>query len=312
LTGLAMLLNARGAFADASALLDRAERLSPGNPDVFVARAQGFRLSGHPLEAEASYARARTLSPNDSDIEQGLEHMRRLNRHRVEASFYTETVTQSAAGAHAADVNVDLRATEHVRFQARMQAHTRVSQNEARAGGGVEWRLRPGITVRGSSLVGPGADVIARSDTLGEIEHARGPLEVAVGLRYMTFATADVWIAAPAGTLWLNDRTAVTLRYYGSRTAFRARPPVHNHSGALRLRHQIHPRIWLDTAYSRGFESFEQLSTDRLGLFRADTVSGGVLCHLPGLQSLAANVDYQRRSDERTMVRVTAAVTHRF
>jgi YaiO family outer membrane protein len=307
-----MLLNTHGAFEEASALLDRAERLSPANPDVFAARAQGLRLLGRLLEAEAYYARARRLSPNDPDIRQGLEQVRRFNRHRVEASFYTETLTESGVGAHATDVNLDLRGTERLRFNVRVQAHTRASQNEARTGGGMEWRLRPGMTIRGSSLIGPGAEFIARSDTLGEIERARGPFELALGIRYMTFATADVRIVAPAGTLWLNDRTAVTLRYYFSSTAFQERAAASQHSGAFRFRYNIRPRIWLDTAYSRGFENFEQLSTERLGLFRADTISGGVLGHLPGLQSLAATLEYQRRNDDRTMVRVTASVVHRF
>jgi Flp pilus assembly protein TadD len=310
--GLAVVLNARGAFEEASALLDRAEGLAPQSSEMLSARAQGCWLSGRASMAEAYYARALALTPSDSDIQRGLESTRRINRHRVEASFFAETPAQTASGAHGADVNIDLRATDRLRVNARMQAQTHAAQNDARAGGGLEWRLRRDVTLRGSTLIGPGADIIARSDTVGEVEYLRGRLESAFGVRHMSFPTADVWIVAPAGTLWLTDRAAVTIRYYRSTTAFASRPVVGTHAGAVRLRYSVHPRLWLDTTYSRGFERFEQLSTDALGVFRADTFSGAVLYHLPRLQSLSAGIDYQRRHDGQILVRVRAAVVHRF
>jgi YaiO family outer membrane protein len=311
LTGLASLLDMRGAHEEASALLDRAEQIAPGSVDVLTARAQHLRLAGRSSEAESYYNRAGVLRPEDADIRQSLEQIRRINRHRIEASLFTE----GAAGttrANAADVALDVRGTDRIRYHARFQAQTRFGQHEARAGGGIEWRARPDLTVRGSSLIGPGADIIARSDTSGALEHVRGRFESVLGIRYMAFQGARVWIFAPGGTFWMNDRTAVSARYYGSATAFGERPSVANHSGTVRLRLNVSPRVWLDTGYSRGVESFEQLSADRLGQFRADTVSGGVLYHLPGLQSLWTTLEYQRRSDDRTMVRLSAGVVHRF
>lgn len=310
--GLAVLLNARGAFEASSALLDRAEAFAPQSPEILSARAQGCWLSGRASEAEVYYARALALAPGDSDIQRGLESTRRINRHRVEASFFSETPGRAASGAHGADVNIDLRATDRLRVNARIQAQTHVAQNDARAGGGLEWRLRRDVTLRGSTLIGPGADIIARSDTVGEVEYLRGRLESVFGVRQLSFTTADVWIVAPSGTFWVTDRAAVSVRYYRSTTAFAGRPAVGTHAGALRLRYSVHPRLWLDTTYSRGFERFEQLSTDALGVFRADTFSGAVLYHLPGLQSLSAGVDYQHRHDGQIRVRVAAAVVHRF
>jgi tetratricopeptide (TPR) repeat protein len=310
--GLAGVLNARGAFEEASALLDRAEVLAPQSAEMLSARAQGCWLSGRALEAEAYYARALALTPGDSDIQRGLESTRRINRHRVEASFFAETAARSASGANGADVNIDFRATDRLRVNARMQAQSHVAQNDARAGGGLEWRLRRDVTLRGSTLIGPGADIIARSDTVGEVEYLRGRLETALGVRHMSFTTADVWVVAPSGTFWLTDRAAVSIRYYRSTTAFAGRPVVGTHAGAVRVRYSVHPRVWLDTAYSRGFERFEQLSADALGVFRADTFSGAVLYHLPRLQSLSAGIDYQRRHNGQILVRVGAAVVHRF
>lgn len=312
LTGLAVLLNARGAYEEASALLDRAEQLAPQSPEMLSARAQGCWLSGRASEAEAYYARALALTPSDSDIQRGLEAVRRVNRHRVEASFFTETPASSSSGAHGADLNIDLRATDRVRVNARMQAQRHVAQNDVRAGGGLEWRLRGDVTLRGSTLIGPGADIIARSDTVGEIDYLRGRLESVFGVRHLSFTTAEVWIFAPSGTLWLSDRAAVSIRYYRSTTAFAGRTGGGTNAGSVRLRYSVHPRVWLETTYSRGFERFEQLSTEALGVFRADTLSGAMLYHLPRLQSLSAGIDYQRRHDGQILIRVAAAVIQRF
>jgi Flp pilus assembly protein TadD len=311
LVGLAGVLNARGAYAEASELLDRAERLGPENADVLATRAQGLRLAGRTGEAERYYARARTMSPDDPDISQGYDQTRRVNRHRVEAALLHETASDGA-GAYAADVGADLRATDTIRFHARAQIHGRSSTEEGRAGGGVEWRARPALVVRASALVGPGADLIARSDTTGEVEHMRGRLESGMSVRYASFATAQVWIVSPTVTWWLDDRSALTLRYYGSQTRFPGLPWAFNSSAFARWRYNVRPRAWLSVGYAHGYESLDTLSSDRLGSFRADTWSAGLLYHLGGVQSLAAAVDYQRRSDAQTMVRLTASVVHRF
>ena len=311
LVGLAVALNSRGATREASAFLDRAEQLAPESADVLAARGQSSKLSGHSTEAERYYARAHTLSPNDKDIEQSFDQTRRINRNRVEGLFQYEMLTR-ATGAHTADVAVDLRADDRFRYNGRLQVQTRASRSEARAGGGVEWRARPDLTVRGTVLVGPGAEIIARTDVLAEIEHSRGRIDYAGGARSVSFAGADVWILSPQLTLWLNDRTALSGRYFASWTSFDDRPATLTHSGMGRLRYNIWPRLSLDIAYSRGYESIDTLTVERLDSLRADTVSSGVVYHFRGIQSLAASVDIQRRSDDRTMIRFTAGVVHRF
>ena len=260
--------------------------------------------------AEAYYARASTLSPGDPEIAAALAQTRRIVWHRVEASFGHEALT--GTDAQAGELAVDFRASETLRVSARAQGQHRFGREEARAGGGIEWRVRPDLTIRTLSLFGPAAQVIARTDNSVEIERARGRLETAAAVRYATFSGARVWILSPAATWWLDDRTAVTGRYYASLTRFPQRDTVVNHSALARVRRAVSQRFWVDIAYSRGYESFDTLSVDRLGAFRADTISGGVVYHLQGLQSLGAAVDYQRRSDGRTMLRVTGSVVHRF
>lgn len=311
LVGLSTLLASRGAMREASELLDRAERIAPSSSDVLAARAFVSRMAGRSSEAERYYARASAISPSDGEIRRAFEHTRRLNRHRVEGGFQHEALS-GAGSAHVADIGMDLRRDDGLRFNLRFQAQSRASRSEARAGGGFEWRARPDVTVRATALVSPGANVIPRFDTSGEVEHSRAPFEFGSGVRAVSFDGAGVWMLSPFVAYWVNDRTSVSARYYASWTTFPARDADLTHSAMVRFRYALTPRLWIDSAYSRGYESLDTLSIDRLASLRADTVSGGILYHLRSLQSLAAGLDYQRRSDDRTLVRVTLAAVHRF
>jgi YaiO family outer membrane protein len=311
LVGLADALCSQGLVALAAEPLDTAERLAPHSAEVLASRGRALLLAGRLTDAERYYSQARSSSPADPDIDQRFQQIQRINRHRVEGSFQHEHFA-GGSDAYTGDIGADIRTTDRVRIGVRAQGQNRYSRQEARFGGGVEFRARPNLTLRGWSLFGPGAELIARTDTTIDIEQTRGRTEIGVGLRYLTFAPARVWILAPTATVWFNDRTSVTARYYASTTTISEHPAALHHSALARLRRNVHPRVWLDLGYSRGYESIDTLSTDQLGSFRADTVSAGILCHLNGLNSIATSVEYQRQSDARTLVRLTAAVTRRF
>ena len=294
--------------------LERYREILARDPADVEARLWVARLwlwLGHADLAEHEYSQALSQAPNHADAVAGFDQTRRINRNRVEGAFQYESLSR-ATDAHTADVAVDLRADDRFRFNGRLQVQTRAANSEARAGGGIEWRARPDLTLRGTLLVGPGADIIARTDVLAEVEHARGRVEYAGGARSVSFAGADVWILSPQLTVWLNDRTAVSGRYFASWTSFADRPAALTHSGMGRLRHNIRPRLSLDVGYSRGYESIDTLTVERLASLRADTLSSGVVYHFRGIQSLATGLDIQRRSDGRTMFRFTAGVVHRF
>lgn len=312
LWGLAAVVASQGRTDEAIRLLDRAEEIAPDDAGVLATRALCLRWSGQSAEAERFYARAAALSPHDGEIRAGWDQIRRLNRHRVEMAFRQEAHGDGLPSASVVDAAADARTSERLRIHGRVQAQRRFTREEVRGGGGLEWRATPDVLVRGAALFGPGADVIARSDVQVEAEHVRGRLEGSTALRRMSFADARVWIVTPVLTLWADDRTAITVRYFGSATAFDGGDSAVDHSGAVRLRRSLTPRLWIDASFSRGHESLDTLSADRLATLRADTWAGGVLYHLRGVQSIAASLEYQRRSDGRTVVSVTAGAVHRF
>ena len=85
-----------------------------------------------------------------------------------------------------------------------------------------------------------------------------------------------------------------------------------NDSGAIMARWQAAPRLSLSTAYARGNESFDILSVDRIGRFRADTVAGGLRIDLRSLTSFGLGVEHQWRSGDRQLTRITLDVVQHF
>jgi hypothetical protein len=70
-------------------------------------------------------------------------------------------------------------------------------------------------------------------------------------------------------------------------------------------------RIWVEAGYARGNESFDTLSVDRIGRFRADTFSTGVRVDNASRTSFTVSSEYQASRD-RDLFRLTAGVTQRF
>ena len=77
--------------------------------------------------------------------------------------------------------------------------------------------------------------------------------------------------------------------------------------------YRINPRVWLQGAYAAGVEDFENFSIDRVGDFRAQTLSGGIRFNLPLLTAIVANYERQFwRSDDVNVGRVTLSLLQRF
>jgi hypothetical protein len=161
--------------------------------------------------------------------------------------------------------------------------------------------------------VSPGSPRVAQVDLSGELEFAAGRTQPAIGVRFLDFAGARVWIIAPSISVDLTDNVALAVRYYRSESEFLpSGQRAGNDSGALIGRWQAARRLSLSAAYARGNESFDILSVDRLGRFRADTVAGGVRVDLRSLTSLGLGVEHQWRSGDRRITRVTLDLVQHF
>jgi YaiO family outer membrane protein len=309
--GAALLTSGR--VDDAYAVAQDAEALAPNSADVLALKGRILRHLGRPSEAYVALDAAHTLSPRDDDVRIARERTRRTIAHRAHVGVAREASEDGIPEATIVDADVDVHLDDTVRVFGRVQWQARAGFDDTRAGGGVEWRLSRRVVGRGALLVSPGSPRLARADVGGEVEIAGGRTQTTLGLRYLDFLGARVWIVAPAISLDLNDTVTLAARYYRSESEFLPfGRRAGNDSGAILGRWQAAPRLSLSAAYARGNESFDIVSVDRLGRFRADTVAGGVRIDLRSLTSLGLGVEHQWRSGDRQLTRITLDLVQHF
>ena len=308
--GAALLTSGR--VDEAEAVVQDAEALEPKSADVLALKGRVLRRLGRPSEAYVALDAAHTLSPRDEDISIVRERTRRIIAHRAHVSVAQEA-SDEIPEASIVDADVDLHLDDDVRVFGRVQWQARAGFDDARGGGGVEWRLSRRVIGRGALLVSPGSPRLARVDAGGEVEVGAGRTQTTVGLRYLDFLGAQVWIVAPAISVDLNDYVTLAVRYYRSESEFEPfGRRAGNDSGAVIGRWQAARRLSLSAAYARGNESFDIVSVDRLGRFRADTVAGGARIDLRSLTSIGVGVEHQWRSGDRQLTRVTLDLVQHF
>jgi YaiO family outer membrane protein len=311
--GLAGVLLTLGRVEEAWDVVQDAEALAPANGDVLAVKGRALRRLGRPSEALAAFDAAHALSPDDSDLAIVRERTQRLVAHRAHVSLAREASADGIPEATILDADVDVHLDDTLRVFGRVQFQDRAGQDDTRAGGGVEWRAAPRVLTRGALLISPGSPRVARADLFGEVELAVDRTQPAIGLRYLDFAGARVWIVAPSIAVDLTDNVAVAARYYYSHSRFLpVGQTAGNHSAAFMGRWQAARRVSLSAAYARGNESFDILSVDRLGRFRADTVAGGARIDLRSLTSLGLGVEHQWRTGDRQLTRITVDIVQHF
>jgi hypothetical protein len=84
-----------------------------------------------------------------------------------------------------------------------------------------------------------------------------------------------------------------------------------SHSLQVQGAYRLASRLWLQTGYAAGVEDFENFSIDRVGDFRANTVSGGLRLDLPTLTSIVGNYERQWRAGAN-MNRFSLSLQQRF
>jgi hypothetical protein len=122
-----------------------------------------------------------------------------------------------------------------------------------------------------------------------------------------------VSVVSPGITWWPTERLNLGLRYHLAITKFGGSSSLEESgSGLVTAGYRLYPRVWVNAGYARGVESFDTFSPDRLGDFRADTVSGGVRVDLPSFTSIIGQYEFQSRQQDVDLHRVTISVGQRF
>jgi YaiO family outer membrane protein len=309
---LASVMVANGQIEEAVAILESAETLHPANAETLSALGRVHRIAGRTSLALSYGQRAAALAPGNNEVRQALEATAYQHHHRAQTTFAFEHFSTDMPASRAGGVDLNFRISDRVRLGLQQHIQRKFGRTESRVGAGLEWRLDRATLLRSELFATPGAQVLPGSDIAAEVEHSTRRADIVGSVRVARFTTATVWAVAPGVTVPLNERLSVSGRYYASFTSFDQLPDtIVNHSMRLALRARLQPRLWAEAGYARGNETFETLSIDRIGRFGADTLSTGIRIDNTSLASFNLAADYQR-SDDRSLVRLTAGVTQRF
>jgi tetratricopeptide (TPR) repeat protein len=321
--GVANALLARGEFEQAEEILNVAEETEPENDEVVYAVGRSHLYAGRTPQALEYFERAYAISPTDQH-RMSLEGARLSYLHRVEIRGSGERFDAALSSSSSyrqtsfGDVTVNIRLNDQWRVFGRGQAQRKFGVSEQRGGGGAEWRWKRTTILRGHALVMPDNTVMPEGDFLGEFQYTYLDATWTGSVRHFDFTSAKTTTISPA-VQWTPAATrwAFGLRYalswsesvsrFNAFAGTRAGHSLHL-QGAYRLR----PRVWLQTGYAAGVEDFENYSIDRVGTFRANTLSAGVRFDFPTLTGLVGNYERQWRSGNADMSRFSLSLQQRF
>ena len=310
--GVATALLARYEPAMAIEVLDVAEELAPDNDDVLGALGRAHRLEGRTALAIDYLERAVSIAPTGQH-RLSLEAARLSYEHRVETRGSSEQFTGATPDGWNSDLTVNVRLTDRWRLLARGQAQRKFDASEERGGVGVEWRWKLGTTLRAQALVGPDNRVMPEGDYLIEVRHTDRAATWTASVRAFDFKGATTTVFSPAvewkpeGPLSVALRYAVSVTDTSTSTSLKA-----GHTAHLRGAYRLFSRLSIQAGYAAGVEDFENFSIDRIGIFRANTVSGGLRVYLPTRTAVVAQYEYQWQRRDREMGRVTLSLLQNF
>lgn len=310
--GLGHTLIALERFDEGVAALQRAEKLEPRHPDVLTALSAAHRLAGNTTLALAYSDVAVQVAPTDQ-TRLTREQARVAHGHRVELTSFGEQYNTGVDDTGSADARVSFRAQDRLRVMGRVQYQRKFGIAESRGGGGVQWRWRPSTSVLVHALFGPDNQVLPELDVNGEVAHTYRATLWTAGVRYFDFANASVTALSPSVAWWPTPRVSLGGQYHLLLTRFQALGgATDSHSVTGRIGFRVLPRLWLNGSATRGADSLETLSPDRIGHFRANTIAGGARFDLPSLTSVVGLYERQWRADGVTMGRFTFSIAQRF
>jgi YaiO family outer membrane protein len=311
LLGLASSLMAQHAEREGMEMLARAEELEPQNPAVLEAQARAHRRVGSPERAVGYYERVSAAQPTEQHL-LSLEDARRSYQHRVDVRGFSEQFSGTAPNSSNGEVALNYRFSDRTRLFGRGEFQRKLGFREARGGGGVEWRWKQTVTLRGQALIAPDKVVMPEGDYLGELQHVYGRSVWTYTFRHFDFTGARVAVLSPAVTWPAMDRLDLSIRYALSLTESNTVSNEAGQSVHVRGAYQYRPRLAILGAVAAGVDDFDHFSIDRIGDFRAITAGVGARYDLRTLTAVVGMFDWQSRRGGVNMSRVTLAVQQSF
>jgi len=311
LSGLGRALIEAGDPGAAAAVLDRAEKLAPDRIDILAAQGHRHGALGRSTLALAYYGRALAADPGNVEIQAASDALRASRAHRVSLGYNYQALDPSVADFHSGSLRFNARVSDFVRIIAIGELGRFDGTDEARGGGGLEWLVHPRLLVRGGGLFG-GETWLPVVDTWGEAIYSRRRAHWMFSLRFFDFDGADLWIGGPGLAYDVTPRVTVLAQYLRGRTQAGPAPSLTSDNFVIGVHGRPADRFETRVEYRRGIDRLDWLTVDRIFADQANTLGLGASLAVTPFVGVAADYDYQDRTQQLRVHRARGQLTIRF
>jgi YaiO family outer membrane protein len=313
LLGLGEALTTAARFREAADALSRAEALAADRPAILTAQGRLHRSAGRSTLALAYFERALALEPGNIEARRALDSLRAERAHRLNLTYNFERFSTDTPDTHAGAVEVNARAGDALRVFGGFQHIRKFTRDEDRGGGGIEWFARRNVRLRAGALFGGNTQVLPEADTTIDLDYYGARVAWLGSIRHLHFDTSSTFIWSPGLTLSLNERAAVTVRYYHSESDFNDFRAITGHDGySLKATGRVGRRVWINGGYARGFEGLALITSERASQFEADNLSVGVRFDATPFTSIGGVYEYQWREADTRVATAMINLIQRF
>jgi tetratricopeptide (TPR) repeat protein len=310
LSGLGVALVDAGEWSRAADVLDRAEALAPDRIEVLTAQGRLHAANARPTLALAYYGRALASEPDNLEIRTLSDSLRATRAHRVTAGYNFQRFDPSIGDFNSGFISVNGRISDALRVFALAEVLSR-GDDEARGGGGVEWRPHRTIQLRGGAFFG-GTIWLPDTDVFGEATLFGRRARLTATVRYFEFEGADLWIAGPGVEFDVDPRLTLSGQYMRGRSGFATAGSITSDTVVVGVHGRPAERVGAFVEYRHGIDRLDWLTADRLTAEGADTFGLGGSIDFTPFVGLEAGYDHQERSGTGSINRARALLTVRF
>ena len=313
LLGLGDALTTAARFREAADALSRAEALAADRPAILTAQGRLHRSAGRTTLALAYFERALALEPGNTEARMALDSLRAERAHRVDLTYNFERFSTDAPDTHAGAVEVNGRVADELRVFGGFQHIRKFTRDEDRGGGGIEWFARRNVRLRAGAFFGGDTLILPDGDTTIDLEYYGTRIAWLGTIRYLHFDSSSTFLWSPGLTVSLNDRAAVTLRYYHSESDFDEFRPITGNDGfSFKATGRFGRRLWVNAGYARGFEALALITAERTTQFGADNLSIGARFDATPFTSIGGVYEHQWREFDTRVATAMVNLIQRF
>jgi tetratricopeptide (TPR) repeat protein len=302
LTGLADVLLWQQKNTEALQVLERAQAISPSDPEILGRQARVLALLGRTVEARSQYQKTLQFDSQNKDARAGLASLREPTKHELRVGDDVDFLSYASNG-QTESVSLNSRWNQRWSTNFGLSTYQRFNQDAVKVLASASFHVRAQDWVGLGGAVANHQGVVPTSESFFEYGHAfrfenwvRG-LESSYQQHWYWYQGAHVLALTTSQIVYLPREWTWSLNLTGARTGFVGTPVDWVPSGWSKLGFPLQHRLTGNLFFGVGSENFSQI--DQIGRISAHTYGGGLRYQLADRQDINGYFARQNRSHDQ-------------